>query len=967
MSSSTLQAGVQRLRCLAAVQGRQDESDEQLLLAFTTRSDEAAFSVLVRRHGPMVFHVCRRVLGNQQDAEDAFQATFLVLARNAASLRNKTSLPSFLHGIAVRTAMKAKQTAARRGKRENRAPARPSVNPADELSWSEVRTLLDEEIARLPEKYRTAFVLCCLENLSQVEAARRLGRNERTLSSQLAAARKRLGQQLTRRGVALTAVLAAASLTAPASSLPVGLVTKTMKVILAASAGQGLASIISASVAELVQDTSAAMIASKAKTATIVLLAVSMLAGVSAWAYRGVAINALAPAALSAEPPPAKAEDKPRPSAVKSETTKSVEIEGRVLDPDDKPKTGAQLLLLEGGKVRRLGATADDGRFTIAIPKEAKGGHLIAHAEGYGIDFVDLPRGQPGKPLELRLVKDRVIRGRVVNTEGKPIAGVRVTVSNLGVYADNKMDSFLIAWKKRHFMSGWPGGVKHIWSGTGTLFAATTDAEGRFVLAGLGDERLVTLHLKGAGIADSELMVVTRDGFDPKPYNQATNDNIPKGMERIAVRWLLHGPNPSAVVEAEKLIRGIVKDADTGKGRPGVVVRLTRREGGALLNLSPEARTDAQGRYEIHGALKAQSYMLEAGEDVTEGYMNREVWAADTAGYDPITVDIVVKKGVIVTGKLIDQATGKPIRGFAFVAVLQGNPFVKDYPAFGNFHFRQTGADGTFRAVTLPGPVLLMGGPNDWATVVTYKKPVPDPKYPQYFTKDPNFTAYYGPGGGMSPLQGNYCKVLEIKADAKIVEQDIVLERASALPIRIEDADGKRLTDVWVGGSSPQDWYPPIHCKEAGCSAYQLEAGKSRLLVFFHPGRKLAGTLTLKGDEKEPVVAKLAPAASIKGRLLDAEGKPLAGVAIGVGYHQRVASEIHNIIHEAKQAITDETGTFALTHLIPDQKLTLSFHAGKRKFEHETKPADPAIQLKPAERRDLGAIKLKVVPEKPGE
>src|SRR5579884_1270084 len=211
MSHSALTAGIRQLRHKLASQHLNEDSDESLLHAFAARREDSAFAVLVRRHGPMVLHVCRRVLGHEQDAEDAFQATFLVLARSAASLRKKSSLASFLHGTAYRLAMSAKRTAARRRKYESSLGAltqpRSPVEPAEELSWREVRALLDEEIARLPEKYRSVFVLCILENLSRAEAAQRLGLTERTELSRLFKARKRLGQRLARRGVELTAVL----------------------------------------------------------------------------------------------------------------------------------------------------------------------------------------------------------------------------------------------------------------------------------------------------------------------------------------------------------------------------------------------------------------------------------------------------------------------------------------------------------------------------------------------------------------------------------------------------------------------------------------------------------------------------------------------------------------------------------------------------------------------------------------
>jgi RNA polymerase sigma factor (sigma-70 family) len=183
MSRSALAAGVRYLRRVVASQCHRQDSDERLLHAFVMSRDEAAFAELVRRYGSMVGGVCRRVLGHQQDAEDAFQATFLVLAQHAARLHKTTALASFLHGTAYRIALKAKRTAARRRKHEGQAPARPSLDPIDEVSWREVRALVDEEVARLPQKYRSAFILCCLESVSQAEAAQRLGIKEAALST----------------------------------------------------------------------------------------------------------------------------------------------------------------------------------------------------------------------------------------------------------------------------------------------------------------------------------------------------------------------------------------------------------------------------------------------------------------------------------------------------------------------------------------------------------------------------------------------------------------------------------------------------------------------------------------------------------------------------------------------------------------------------------------------------------------
>src|SRR5262245_7082094 len=166
-------------------------TDGQLLDAFVAGGDEDAFAALVRRHGPMVLGVCRRVLGHLQDAEDAFQAVFLVLARGARSIRKGDSLTSWLHGVARRVALRARRDAARRRKHESRAEPHPAP-PAWKVGWRELQGILDEEVGRLPPGYRDAFVLCCLDGLSGPQAAARLGVKENTVFSRLARARKRL-------------------------------------------------------------------------------------------------------------------------------------------------------------------------------------------------------------------------------------------------------------------------------------------------------------------------------------------------------------------------------------------------------------------------------------------------------------------------------------------------------------------------------------------------------------------------------------------------------------------------------------------------------------------------------------------------------------------------------------------------------------------------------------------------------
>jgi RNA polymerase sigma factor (sigma-70 family) len=239
MATSTLDGFLQRLKQTLAAESLGELADRELLERYLTSHDEVAFQAILHRHGAMVFRVCRRVLPAEQDAEDAFQATFLTLARQARTIRKQSSLASWLHGVAYRAALKAQARAARR--RECEAGVeRPARTEAvlDDLSWKELRSLLDEELARLPDKLRAPLVLCYLEGQTQDEAAGQLGWTRITCRRNLERGRELLGRRLARRGVTLSAVLFAPLLSECAvnAAVPVTLLASTVTVGATASA-----------------------------------------------------------------------------------------------------------------------------------------------------------------------------------------------------------------------------------------------------------------------------------------------------------------------------------------------------------------------------------------------------------------------------------------------------------------------------------------------------------------------------------------------------------------------------------------------------------------------------------------------------------------------------------------------------------------------------------------------------------
>lgn len=421
MATGQMSRVVRHLRKAALLRDGAGLTDGELLGRFLAERDEVAFAALVRRHGPMVLGVCRRVLGDLHDAEDAFQATFLVLVRKAASVRPRDLVGHWLYGVAYRTALKARATAARRRARERQVRDMPHEAPAEDV-WQDLQPLLDRELSRLPEKYRVPLVLCYLDGKSKKEAARHLGLPEGTVSSRLARARELLRKRLEGRGLALTAgALAAALLPGAASAaVPAGLAGSTIKAATLFAAGKAAAAgVISANVAVLAEGVLKAMLVTKLKIATAVLVAVSVLgSGAGVLTHRALAgppAAAVAQKAAAGEPAPADEQSgkKGEPAPAGEKKTAPGPKKGGPVGTLAAVDVGKQVITLTLGK---KGGGTQEKTFEVARDAEVlldgKGAKLSDLKPGYQVALglsddqkaVHVRAGGPSLPGEVKAV-----------------------------------------------------------------------------------------------------------------------------------------------------------------------------------------------------------------------------------------------------------------------------------------------------------------------------------------------------------------------------------------------------------------------------------------------------------------------------------------------------------------------------------------------------------------------------------
>jgi hypothetical protein len=622
----------------------------------------------------------------------------------------------------------------------------------------------------------------------------------------------------------------------------------------------------------------------------------------------------------------------PPPPPARSPTSM---VRGRVLDPDGKPLPGAKLYLAKTSQQKReLSQQADsgsDGRFLFALSQsdlDAKSRPLlcqiVAIAKGYGCAWVNLHSAE--EELTLRLVEDAAISGRILDADGKPVAGAKLTVDGVSVRTIAKREGFVFVHKIPSADNDvYIGDIAKAKSWIGSLpgqpSVLTTAADGRFRLGGIGRNRVVSLHLEGPGIAAVDLGVAAGAAAD-------------------------HLAAPS------RTLRGVVRDKATGKPLAGATLFLhwwinprceEPRWGKAV--------SDKEGRYELLGLAKASNYNLRVKPAKGQLYFQRCIEVQDTAGLEPLTADIDMVQGLTVRGKVTDKTTGKPVA-----------QAVVDYrPLYVNNNTNRkingvwmprseaiTSPDGSYVLTVLPGPgVIGVVGPNPDAYMtawVTFKERKEFFKQlPLVWDNEERFMipAVGGNAAGIPLSQDDYnaLVLLEPGEDDKTLVKDIALEHPLERKGRVVGPDGQPIVGVTVSGLLP-GWYETTETlKSAEFTVRGLNPKAERELVFQYKG-KLGLFLKKLPDEKlGPLTIKLQPCGSISGRLVDQDGQPVAGVSTkGKG---------------GLPITTDKEGRFHVEGLVPGMKYTIM---------RPKVVATVLVQVvaEPGKNKDLGDLKLRV-------
>jgi RNA polymerase sigma factor (sigma-70 family) len=897
-------------------------SDGQLLDRYASRdreSSETAFAAIVERHGPMVLGVCRRLLCDAHLSEDAFQATFLVLARRAKSIRNCDSLGGWLHRVARRIAMRLRGRFERIASRERTRAEELAVRQRDHVESAELRTVIDQEIDRLGDAQRLPVVLCCLEGISHEEASQRLNWPVGTVKSRLARGRRRLQERLVRRGFApagaLTAGAALFGMEASAA-VPLALIEATTKAAAAVAAGGGLAGAVPAALSRLVQEELGSMFATKMKIAAAVMFTALTSAVAIGWAV------AAAPSGNVKSGPMLAAvtanSDEPKAKIAAPKLAARLSASGTVVDLNGNPVAAARVILREWSEFRVRGMpqpeiekllrgkeindilmeikTDEAGRFRFqdvaapAFPEVAEAGRsvfpwdIVVLAEGHGLAWVPLTLQNQRASITLKLGREGILRGRLVEPGGKPVGGAKARVFGIdplgrpdenGLGTDNRLN---LMW------SGFP-------------LSAMTDQEGRFSVRGLPGDKIASLFVTEPRHERIFAYAATSDQPQPDLVSRRN-----RGGKSDEIRTPIHtGDFTLTAKPADHVLSGrVVVDADGKAVAKAVVIH-----DGMVINADLEGRFRIEGlvagKLELHAtSADAQSEACPAGIQIEIPETQRE-----------IEQTIRLPRGLIVTGRVVDGTNGKGVSK----ALLRFNPKYEPNETPTVFDFsKETDADGRFRLVVPAGRGRLV--------LQTFPLEFPQPERRSTGqAEDPKFS-----------------REVAGRAGQTVLVADFKLARGRRVVIHAVGAAGQPLAGARLDIRDPNrpfDAAPGHTDNEGRFTVTGLSSEQSTVVDVIDIKASLGATVEIPdadsgGANGRELEVRLEPLVSLAGRVVDEDGKPLGDAVVSVFRdvnYPGQSGRSFGVSIERRNEINKD-GTYVFHNLIPGATYNTQVEAG---------------------------------------
>jgi beta-lactamase regulating signal transducer with metallopeptidase domain len=672
-----------------------------------------------------------------------------------------------------------------------------------------------------------------------------------------------------------------------------------------------------------------------------------------------LSVMSFRPARALAEPnAPAAQEAKPK-SPAQTETKSAGGETVRVFDSQGKPAAGVKFYRCDTvfhiddkvpGAAVLFGQSGPDGSFRLSAQDVTAANErrtqIVAMSDGSGPAFIDPSVGDGMKVL--RLVEDDVpIRGRVMDINGRGVAGASIQLVGIHWYAWGKLDEWLAALDAEKVAYPVTYRLLRAWQSTDlpSLYPPVmTDREGRFTLKGVGRERVASLLISGPKIETRVEFVATRQ-MPAKKFPDFDRQNQARTVTYHGAEFdLVAGPCLEVV--------GTVSDKDTGKPIAGAVVQTATAFGNPLRFL--KTTTDTSGRYRLTGISPKNSFGQT--DDVLAWVPEGPAYLQSVQPLDekltegPVTRDFALKRGVIARGRVTDKVTGKPIRANLDYFILDDNPHLKEYPKYGTiragmpYHCDE---NGQFKIVVMPGRGILGARfGND-----TYRLGVGienikglTEAFPGGYSTQPMY---------MTPMNYNMIVEIDPVPGDQSIAADMQFERGRTVKGTLKGLEGEPVSGALMMGAADhfQMWgHEPLPSAEF--EVHSLGPDAKRGLLFYHEGKKLAAAYVVKPGENGPISIRLEPCGTLSGRLME-NGVPSAETQMTCDrpFEMNDARYEHGSLPGAIK--TDKDGRFRVAGLVPGLKYSLRVWKGNRIIGE----AAQNVVVKTGEIRDLGDVK----------